>query len=62
MKLQIRHVQKEVLMKFLLWQRYIDWNHTGLNTMNNYQVILTLYMQLKGVIPITRDIEQKRDS
>ena len=57
----MKHTLKEVLMIFLLCQRSIDWNHTGPNTMNNYQVILILYIQrILLVTIVTRNIE-KRD-
>ena len=61
MKLQTEHIQREVLMTFLLWQKCIDLNHTELNMVNNFPVILTLCMQLINVTLVTRDIE-KRDS
>ena len=53
-------IQREVLMTFLLWQKYIDLNYIGLNMVNNFPVILTLCLQLINVTLVTRGIE-KRD-
>ena len=30
------HIQREVLMTFLLWQKCTDLNHTRLNMVNNF--------------------------
>ena len=53
------HIQREVLMLFLLRQQYIDLNHIGLNMVNNFLVILTLCMQLINVTIVTRGIEKE---
>ena len=54
------HVQREVLMTFLLWQKHIDLNHIGLNMVNNFPVILTLCTQLINVTLVTQRHREKR--
>ena len=53
--------ETQVLMIFLLCQKSIDWNHTDLNTMNNYQVILILYIQRIILVTIVTTNIEKRD-